>query len=113
MYSMCQRSIILGHIERFNACKIQRFGSHVNFENGTTESSIKTRLKGIFSALQLDMIEAAFEKAVIVNGNALGAYNQPTLKAIKCIEFGKQYPKQDERLVAILKNIIKHGSFKP
>ena len=81
------------------------------------EYKIKERLK-MFSIGQLDLIECAFEKRVIEDGDRiLRDYNDInesyTSLSKSAIQFGRKHKKAD-RLSAIMKNIIKNnGTFKP
>ena len=75
-------------------------------------------LKGIFSAEQLNMIEYAFEASHSgsrVGEDSFGEYNKYNCNEIvKCVDFGKSFPYESDRLIAIMKNIIKNkGTFKP
>lgn len=73
------------------------------------------KLKQWFSVLELNMMETAFEKEVIVD-NTKELYDEDgdhTQLAEACIAFGKQYNKPKERLLAILYNVLENGSFNP
>lgn len=92
----------------------------------------KGKLKKWFSPLELDMIETAFERTIIVDtdecleeGNEY-YYNQGdeenpifeeekvlSMLGRKCIKFGKKYKSDKNRLLAILNNILINGEFKP
>jgi hypothetical protein len=79
-------------------------------------SKISRRLNDIFTDNQLDLIETAFEKRVIVDDNNYlqGHFGDYTNVANKAIEFGEKYKTDNDRLVAILKNLISNkGAFKP
>jgi len=65
--------------------------------------------ENIFGSTNFDLIEAAFEKWDYLRGNS--TWNIPSLDAEA---FGHKYDNDHDRLVAILKNIIKNnGTFKP
>lgn len=94
--------------------------NHMTIIDGAnvTNSSIASRLGGIFTGFQLDLIEVAFEKAIIRDTSGrlyvgtCGTEKSPIAK--RAIAFGRKYGNATERLVAILKNIIKNkGEFKP
>jgi len=82
--------------------------------------TIVKRLDGIFSENQLNLIETAFEKNIIHDNKDLlsykndeGYYHNSSLGQ-KAIDFGNKYDEPEERLIAIMKNIIKNkGTFKP
>lgn len=86
-----------------------------------SESFIKRKLIKWFGELELDMIETAFEKRVIADTTCSlliskdGLYNgyDNTDIAKKCIKFGRLYKEDKERMIAILKNILKNETFKP
>ncbi len=78
----------------------------------------------IFSKLQLRLIEAAFERQVIVDVEKKlvikkgASMNSPdtitTLLAKKAIKFGYKYKSNSKRLIAIMMNLIKNkGQFIP
>ena len=75
-------------------------------------------LRGIFSPKQMNMIEYAFEASHSgsrVGEDSFGEYNKYNCNEIvKCVDFGKSFPYESDRLIAIMKNIIKNkGTFKP
>lgn len=80
----------------------------------------KEKLKKWFSALELDMIETAFEGRVVTDskgrleegGNAW-TFADVTQLGQKCISFGEQYKSVKNRLLVILENIKKFGKFTP
>ncbi len=80
--------------------------------------NIQERLEGLFAKNQLDLIEVAFEKRIIDPDNDYICKDQyddtPTKIAEKAIKFGEKYSKANDRLIAILDNIIfNKGTFKP
>lgn len=85
------------------------FGS--NFIVGTTnnivdEYQMRRWLEKVFSTSQLIMIEKAFEYKLY------GSDSEITFK--KEVDFGANYKNDTDRLLAIMKNIIKNrGTFKP
>lgn len=96
--------------------------NHLKFgEVGTNDlaTSIHDKLKSIFTGNQLNLIEAAFETEVINdNNNELESYGEygcyNTKLAEKAIKFGEKYESDKDRLIGIMKNIIKNqGEFKP
>lgn len=74
----------------------------------TNDFECHDRLERYFSRLQLGLIESAFEMQNMVSG-------MPTTPDIDgAIEFGQNYPNNDQRLEAIMENIIANkGEFKP
>jgi hypothetical protein len=84
-------------------------------DNYADEQFQKSKLKKWFGPLELDMIEAAFERKVFNDSaNRLeDGYGDYTLLALTCIRFGRNYKNKKKRLLAILENILKNGSFKP
>lgn len=85
------------------------------------DDDIKRRLKKWFTVLELDMIEAAFERSVVNDDTGkLETYSgfwyemyTPTNLGRACIAFGKRYESDKNRLIAILENILQNGEFKP
>lgn len=87
------------------------------------ESFMKSKLKKWFTALELDMIEAAFETEVISNTDSkLEEFGEDDYGSIttvltelgkKCVKFGEKYKSPKGRLLGILNNILKNGEFKP
>lgn len=72
-------------------------------------SALHIELKPYFSRIQLYAIEAAFEYRRIMHTYIIGS-----ALATCCHLFGSSYPDDDERLVAIMQNIIdNNGEFKP
>jgi len=73
-------------------------------------------LKGIFSSKQLNMIEYAFEaerSGTRVGENRFKNYLEEEIQ-VACIDFGRSYDDPEDRMIAIMKNIIKNkGEFKP
>jgi hypothetical protein len=78
----------------------------------------KAKLSKWFSALELDMIETAFETSVVKDSTGsletAGFYtNYRTELGDKCVAFGEKYKTSRGRLLGILNNVLKNGSFKP
>lgn len=76
------------------------------------------KLRKWFSYLELCMIETAFEGVVIRdNMDTLGGEGSRYVGASKlgkkCITYGRKYSTPKKRLLAILKNILRNGKFKP
>lgn len=80
-----------------------------------TEESFQTKkLSKWFSAKELDMIETAFEQAIIRDStNCLQTEYRYTDLAHRCIKFGCKYKTDKKRMLAILNNIAVNGEFKP
>lgn len=75
-------------------------------------------LRGIFSPKQMNMIEYAFEvshNGSRVGEDSFGEYNKHDYdERVKCVDFGRSFDYESDRLIAIMKNIIKNkGTFKP
>lgn len=115
-------TLLITEVMERNKFTTGEYGIH-----GIASQEIECRLSGIFSAGQLDTIECAFEKFPINDTEGilfkeyivkLHGWNHVMRKkndlAKAAILFGKRYAKADERLIAILKNIIKNkGTFIP
>ncbi len=72
--------------------------------NHTGTHSIAYRLKGVFDKDQLDMMESAFERSPFGSTSNVHA----------AVKFGKGYNNPDDRLIAIMENVIANrGDFKP
>ena len=103
-------ALFMSHVMKTNHATIRQVQNIGN-------SMVRERLD-IFSTAQLDLIECAFEKRVVHDdSDTLKVYTDgkqfPTPLAKTAIRFGKKYKKK-ERLIAIIKNIIKNkGTFKP
>ena len=72
--------------------------------------------KDIFTPKQLALIEYAFEHNTYGNRIAQNVFYEyiSYKKQREAVDFGLKYAKEDERLVAIMENIIKNkGTFKP
>lgn len=68
-----------------------------------------------FSEKELDMIETAYEGHVINDSSTvlLDPSFFYTKLAMKCMDFGRKYETSEDRMVGILKNILKHQKFTP
>ncbi len=86
------------------------------------EDFMKDKLSKWFSPLELDMIETAFERTVIVDTtNSLQDRDTIETKlGMKCIKFGIKHGgdlyediDSSKLMLAILNNILIHGEFKP
>lgn len=76
----------------------------------------KKKLSKWFSKGELDMIETAFEGAVVEDSDGILRGSGDTIHGLtkiadKCIKFYQKYGNSTRRLLAILKDIQKHGSF--
>jgi ribosomal protein S27AE len=109
------------------ACHVLK-NNHMTIRDASRaqDEDVKPRLKRIFGKGQLDLIEAAFEKAVICDDLKVlegesnrtdqfgNYYNIPTELGKKAIAFGKKYRDANKRLIAIMENIITNrGTFIP
>lgn len=104
----------------FAACVINV--NKVKVDDGTNSNYFQVRkLKKWFSEGELDLIETAFEGAVIYDSNnelytgEEDCWGNPAYTELgqRAIEFGENYDNTEDRLLAILENILKHGTFKP
>lgn len=72
----------------------------------------KNGLSRVFSPSQLNMIEAAFERGYGYFDSCLTILSEEVFTT--CAAFGRKYPSDSKRLVAIMKNIIANkGTFIP
>ena len=102
-----------------------------------SDSRIKNGFKQIFSKSQLELIEIAFETGDGYNCfdheyvkkhtdgrlyldyyddgfNEDNVLSKPEIKKYYAVQFGKKYESDDDRMIAIMKNIIKNkGEFNP
>lgn len=103
-------------------CDIMRRNDFKVSDNTNIEDEriISKRLSQYFPQQQLDLIECAFEEGVqqdytktlsIRNDDGNWIYSEIAKEAM---EFGERYKRSEDRLIAIMKNIIKNnGTFKP
>lgn len=106
---VCAKGALLAcHILKTNHITVSQ-AAKMDYE-GDPDIYIRNRLAKIFSQNQLDLIEAAFETWVVADENRYlqSPYGAPTGIAKKAVEFGKNYENTTERLIAIMKNIIKN-----
>jgi hypothetical protein len=80
----------------------------------------KQKLKKWFSQGELDTIETAFEEKVVVDSTDILRINNDwfehenlTVLGKRAVKFGRRFKSSKNRLLAILKNILKNGTFKP
>ena len=98
--------IILGNEIQLNY-REEKFYSIIHTSRGTIHNS----LDNIFTTLQLDLVETAFERNVYAS-ELMTVKNEFLFE--RAISFGENYLKLRERLIAICENIIKNkGTFKP
>lgn len=77
-------------------------------------SSIANRLSEIFSFEQMELIESAFEQALMIDNSWENCTSSHTKALENAVNFGRNYRNPRKRLVAILKNIIQNnGIFDP
>lgn len=110
-------ALFLSHIVRTNKFSILQSLQQQGHD------SIINRLAEIFTKNQLDLIETAFEKEVIEDKNRTLSYPDSRDKfadviltdiAKAAVKFGKKYRSENNRLIAIMQNIIdNNGTFKP
>lgn len=83
------------------------FGVFIEPRDSGDDYKMKQLLRKVFTPDQLSMIECAFERYT-------GHGDAPYQDRIKAAQFGRQYSDSKNRLIAIMKNIIKNkGEFKP
>lgn len=100
-------SLFLSHITKTNNCSVRNIISNVDFN-----LRISKRLNNLFTQLQLDLIETAFEMKVIKDYSGKLYQNEGLIE--KAINFGEKYANSNNRLIGIMKNVIKNkGIFKP
>jgi hypothetical protein len=102
--------LLLSTINKRNQVTLQ------DMYNAWDESDfIEETISDIFTKNQLDLIETAFEKDVVVDNYYLADdEGNKTKIAEKAIQFGSKYKTDESRLVAILNNMKKNnGTFKP
>lgn len=113
---VCAMGACLMSVTKFaNKLEFGDIGSSITELNN---DKVKRLFASIFSPSQLLMIERAFEGdsgGTTVGCDVFDLDEYDFEKQIeKCDEFYKSYFEQEERLVAIMKNIIKNkGTFKP
>ena len=95
-------------------------GSKMVAKVSKTEIDIRSdemvdKMSDYFSELELRLIETAFEREVItdVDRKLTDEDGWDTDLALKAISFGDRYEKDENRLIGIMKNVIKNGEFKP
>lgn len=72
---------------------------------------IKRYLDQVFSEAQLELIECAFERS---NSHAERQYDPDDEEIVTAVRFGKCFSTDEQRMTAIMKNIIANkGTFKP
>jgi hypothetical protein len=103
----------------FASCVLNVNEVYTNRDHFNQEYFQKKKLLPWFPALELDMIEAAFEQGVIHDTTGKLEYtDESDVRKVTpltdlCIRFGKLYRNADERMLAILDNILENGEFKP
>lgn len=86
------------------------FEGNLSTYNTVNVTSMINHLKVIFTGLQMDLIEAAFEKSAGMSRKT--DKDHPLMHA--SIAFGKRFSSDTDTMVAIMKNIVKNkGSFMP
>lgn len=94
---------------------VTKFANRLTFDEleGTSchaDSKKQLRLLGtVFTKQEQTMMEYAFERDEC--GINMARLPEKTITA--CIRFGGKYKTPSRRMIAICKNIIKHGTFKP
>lgn len=82
------------------------------YNNYILASALKEDLLPIFGADQLSLIESAFEVYHIVTVDSI--YKRYSPEISRALAFGRRYNSADERMRAIMSNIIRNkGIFKP
>lgn len=98
----------------FASC-VMNVNKVTNQDDFYSENFQKNKLKKWFSAKELDTIETAFEGMIIEDstGTLEDKNLEPKQLAIDAMKFGCKYKTEEEKLLAILKNIVKYGKFTP
>jgi hypothetical protein len=128
------RGSIKNNFDKINNCQVCAIGScflsivkfknNVNFEEigGSWSDFVYTKkfrdlLLSFFSAEQLVLIEIAFEESVRFGAamwDTTVRGNMDYYLRVKARKFGEKYPYPDDKLIAIMQNIIDNkGEFKP
>jgi hypothetical protein len=104
----------------FAACVLNVNDVYIDKDRYNYESFQKQKLLPWFSALELDMIETAFERMVVhdttdklTENIEEQGINRKTELAIACEKFGGNYSTATERMLGILNNILEYGTFTP
>lgn len=97
-----------------NSYELKRIPSVFSRNDFYSEREDLTKLLSrYFSKKQIDLIEEAFEMDRWI-GVMDDCFGTPSEKGIAAEEFGKQFKKAEDRLLAIMQNIVDHkGTFKP
>ena len=96
------------------AVKVQNDVCTEDAEYAAEQVSVHGYLSDIFSVEQLSLIETAFECSAADVPGLLADDEDPSDAFNKAIAFGHRYESDHTRMVAIMKNIIKHeGTFVP
>lgn len=114
-------ALLLSHINRNNNYRISpNFFGDIRSDELNSQNAVMSRLSGIFYERQLNAIETAFEKGVVildsdlVCGKTADGFFKETDFAKDCIAFGKKYKDDKRRLIGIMNNVIKNkGQFIP
>lgn len=109
--SVCARgALLLSRIRLFNSVNWDDL--KVGRTIGITQDQTSDILSEAFYSEELLAIEAAFEAEEYEEND--GFIGEDEEYSWDCIGFGLQYPSSDDRLVAIMENIIENnGEFKP
>jgi hypothetical protein len=99
-----------------NSCKVCAMGALMtvdilnrnSFKGAWSGFTIEHRFDGIFSQFQLRLIETAFEQGIVKTITGLYDYSRhrETPIAKKAIAFGRKFRNNNNRLIAIMNNII-------
>jgi hypothetical protein len=115
--TVCARGgMLLSRVAVFNSLSLEEMGinqSEYDYDydgsysiNGEYTAKV---LRGAFTEKHLSLIEAAFECGIHYAINA--GYSHK--KANEAVCFGFEHDNDEERLLAIMQNIVDHGSFRP
>jgi hypothetical protein len=86
----------------------------VKRETRLSDGNMRELLRKVFPSAQLTLIECAFEESNGFNDYGSDGYYAKPINKEKAKNFGNKFDNDEDRLKAIMGNIIKHkGTFKP
>lgn len=87
---------------------------HYSYDSFTEPANFRVQLKDIFEPHQLNMIESAFEVQGMVDGYTYDRSEIASDDLKAAIRFGNRYTSNENRLRAIMNNIVENrGIFRP
>ena len=103
-------SLFITKVDRFNKCESDPF-----MALSPSGDKFNKQLLTLFSRVQLNMIESAFECTQMASYEGDDPYSDfKSGQLERAARFGRKFGSANDRLIAIMKNIIKNdGIFKP